>query len=108
MKRGDIVIGRAPGEFTTKARPYLVVQSDEALEFSLTVNLCPLTTSLVESPLIRIRVEPEPGNGLQQTSEIEVDLITSMRKSRLDTVIGAVKPSIMLQVDRALKRWLAL
>ena len=108
MKRGNLVIGRATGEFTTKARPCLVVQSDESLKFSLAVNLRPLTTSLVESPLIRIRVEPGPVNGLQRTSEIEVDLITTMRKSRRDTIVGSVGRETMVGFDRALKRWLGL
>ncbi len=108
MRRGDIVIGRAPGEFTTKARPYVVVQSSETIEHSLTVSVCPVTSRLSHSGLIRIRIDPDADNGLKCVSEIEVDLITSMRKSRLDNVVGAIAPAVMTRVDIALKRWLAL
>jgi mRNA interferase MazF len=108
MRRGQIVIGRAPGEFTTKARPYVVVQSNETINDSLTISLCPVTSRLSESALIRIRIDPDASNGLKHTSEIEVDLITSMRKSRIESVVGAVAPVVMARVDIALKRWLAL
>lgn len=108
MRRGDIVVARAPGEFTTKARFYVVVQSDETVEHSVTISLCPLTSHLSPSGLIRIRVDPDANNGLKSISEIEVDLITSMRKSRLDNIVGALAPAVMARVDVALKRWLAL
>jgi len=108
MRRGEIVIARAPGDFTSKARPYVVVQSDVTLADSLTVSVCPITSRLTGSDLIRIRIEPSASNGLNLPSEVEVDLIMSMRKTRLDGVVGTTSPEIMARVDTALKRWLAL
>ena len=108
MIRGNIVIARAPGEFTTTARPYVVGQSDETVGESATVSLCPLTSQLSGNALIRIPVEAEAGNGLKRSSEIAVDLITTMRKSRIEEIVGSVTPIEIARVDVALKRWLAL
>lgn len=108
MKRGEIVVGRAPGDFTTKARPYVVVQSDESIAFSATVSLCPLTSQLTGNHLIRVRIDPDAGNRLACSSEIEVDLVMPMRKSRIEQSLGSVAPDVMARVDIALKRWLAL
>ena len=108
MIRGNIVIARAPGEFTTKARPYVIVQSDETVGESATVSLCPLTSLLSGNSLIRIFVEARAANGLKRGSEIAVDLITTMRKSRIEEIVGCLTLVELANVDSALKRWLAL
>lgn len=108
MKRGAIVIAGAPGEFTTKPRPYLIVQTNAAIAASATISLCPLTSQLTGSDLIRIAIEPDAENGLQLRSEVAVDLIVTMRKSRIDKVLGMASVDVMHRVDAALKRWLAL
>jgi mRNA interferase MazF len=108
MKRGAIVISRAPGDFTTKARPYVVVQSDESLAHSGTISLCPLTSQLTGHHLVRVPILPDAANGLAQASEIEVDMVMPMRKSRIEATTGLVAPDVMARVDTALRRWLAL
>ena len=108
MRRGTILIGQAPGDFTTKARPYLVVQADTALDAPKTLTVCPLTTTLIGIGRIRIAISPTPENGLGEVSEIEVDRITTMRRTRFDPVIGTAAPDIMNKVDASLRRWLAL
>ena len=102
------MIGRAPGDFTTKARPYLVVQTDAALETAATLTVCPLTTSIIGIGRVRIAVAPSPENGLDEPSEIEVDRVTTMRRSRFDPPIGTASPEIMNKVDASLRLWLAL
>ena len=108
MERGYVVIGGAPGEFTTKARPYVVIQSDETVGNSHTVSLCPITTQLSGQHPVRIPDDADAANGLRQTSEIAVDLATTMRKSRVLEDIGALPPIVMVRIDVALRRWLAL
>ncbi len=60
------------------------------------------------SELIRVRVQPDGGNGLKQPGEIAADLIVTMRKTRIDAVVGAVAPDVMGRVDEALRRLLGL
>lgn len=108
VRRGTILIGQSPGDFTSKARPYVVVQADVTLETSTTVTVCPLTTTLIGIGRVRIAISPTPGNGLDEVSEIEVDRITTMRRTRFDAIVGTAAPEIMNKVDASLRRWLAI
>jgi mRNA interferase MazF len=108
LKRGAIVVARAPGDFTSKPRPFLVVQSDEVLAVAGVIALCPITSSLSGDALIRIPLAADAANGLRVPSEIAVDLIQAVRRSRVGTVIGHASPAVMRQVDQALRRWLGL
>lgn len=108
MKRGDIVIARAPGEFTTKSRPYLVVQTDLTLAESSTITLCPIMSDLMEGDLVRIPVFANDETGLRKPSEIAIDLVLPMRRARIAQTIGSVPPNVMARVEAALRRWLDL
>ena len=108
MKRGDIVIAAAPGEFTGKPRPYVVVQSDRMLEASPTVTVCPLTTHLIGIGRIRVAISAEPGTGLEAASEIEIDRVTTMRRTRIASTVGRVPSTLIPAIDTALRRWLDL
>jgi mRNA-degrading endonuclease toxin of MazEF toxin-antitoxin module len=47
-------------------------------------------------------------NGLKEPSEVQVDKVQSLRRDRIERVVGYVPPSIMLAVDVALRRWFDL
>jgi mRNA interferase MazF len=108
VKRGQVIIAAARGDFTSKPRPYVVVQNDRMIENSSTVTVCPLTGRVLGASLVRVEVEPDPENGLTGPSEIEVDRITTLRKIRIDKVVGVMNADVMNKVDQLLKRWLAL
>ncbi len=108
MNRGAILIGRAPGDFTSKPRPYLVVQSDAIPDIGATLTVCPVTTTIIGIGRIRVAISPTAANGLDCISEIEVDRITTMRRERFDPPIGEAASDIMAQVDASLRRWLDL
>ena len=108
MKRGDFVIVREPGTDASKARPCLVVQSDEVMELGPMISVCPLTSTLRGDDLIRIPVNPEARNGLQKASEIEIDRLQVVSRSRIARTIGQASRSTILKVDDALRRWLDL
>lgn len=108
MRRGQIVIVATRGDFTTKPRPYVIVQRGELIAESATVTACPLTTRLLGTELFRVVIEPDDRNGLVKPSEIQVHLVTTVRKSRIGRIAGMAGPDVMLRVDQALKRWLAL
>jgi mRNA interferase MazF len=108
MKRGDLIIVRRGDSFANKARPCLIVQNDAALFNPVFVNVCPLASSLTGIAFARVPIEPSKMNGLTRRSEIEIDLIETIRVVRVGEVIGSVETHIMEQVDIALRRWLDL
>ncbi len=108
MKRGDIVIAAERGDYAGKPRPYVVVQSTMAVDGAAAITLCPLTSRLTGMNLFRVAVPPVHGTGLIVSSEIQVDRITTIRRTRVRDVIGTLPNECLKQVDAALRRWLAL
>ncbi|MFD1951427.1 type II toxin-antitoxin system PemK/MazF family toxin [Sphingomonas arantia] len=108
MKRGEIVVANGRGEFTGKARPFLVVQATELMMGAEIVTVCPITSTLSYAPLVRVPLHAGAETGLQVQSEIEVDLISSIRARRISQVIGHAPAATMVAVDQALRRWLGL
>jgi mRNA interferase MazF len=108
VKRGDFVIAREPGTDASKARPCLVIQSDDLIDSAVTITICPLTSTLRGTDLIRIPVSPDSANGLRKASEIAIDRVQFVPKSRIATVAGHASASLLNRVDDALRRWLDL
>lgn len=105
MRRGDLVAAAAAGDYG-KPRPYVVVQSDA---FPLdSVSLCPLTTDLRELTEVRVRIEPDRGNGLEASSTIMVDKIVTIRRERVGRRIGAIDEATGRALARALMVFLGL
>lgn len=100
MRRGNLVTVAATGDHG-KPRPALVIQSDLFDEVP-SVTLCPVTSALRETPLIRITVDPSPENGLQRISQIEVDKIVTVKRECIGRVIGRLDDATMLKVTRSL------
>lgn len=108
MRRGDVILVREPGTPASKARPYVVVQRDSALEAPQKVTGCPLTSRLRGSAGQRPFVAPSPENGLRVASEVQVDLIYTHPIDRVGGVIGHIDAPTMSAVDQTLRRWLSL
>ena len=107
MRRGDICIAAARGAYTGKPRPVVVVQ-DDRFDATASVTVCPLTTSEVEAPLLRISVEPTDVTGIQQPSLIMVDKITTMPRGNLGEHVGRLADTDLVRLDRALLVFLGL
>ena len=90
-----------------KPRPALVIQSDVFSEASSRTVL-PLTSTLVDAPLIRIDVAPTPENGLRAPSQIMVDKATTVPAGRLGPVFGTFDDGAMLAVNRSLALFLGV
>ena len=106
MKRGDLVTVALAGDFG-KPRPALIVQADPfALTATVTVLL--ISSDLVDAPLIRLTVEPDPTNGLRLASQIMVDKAMTIRRERIGRVFGQLTPEAMLAVNRSLALFLGL
>lgn len=107
LSRGDIVLAAAPGDYG-KPRPSVVVQSDLFNETHASIAVCPITTELRETPIVRIGLEPETGNGLRARSQIMVDKITALRRERVRQTIGRIDATTAQRLDRALAVFLGL
>ena len=106
MRRGDLVIAAVPGDYG-KPRPVLVLQ-DDAFEALPSVTVMPLTTDLHTLPLLRIEVPPSPENGLHERSQIMIDKVTTISRTRMRQEIGRVDNATMLSATAALAVFLGL
>ena len=100
MHRGDLVTVAAPGDYG-KPRPALVIQSDLFDELP-SVTLCLVTSTLRDTPIFRITVDPSPSNGLQRVSQIQVDKVMTVARERIGGVIGRLDDATLLKVSRSL------
>ncbi len=72
------------------------------------MTLCPLTSTLVEAPLVRLIVQPSPGNGLHKPSQLMIDKLFTVPMAAIGEVIGVLEPAAMANLDLALRGWLEL
>lgn len=106
MKRGDLVTIAAPGDYG-KPRPALVIQSDLFDEHP-SVTVLPLTGALRETPLFRVTVEADAGNGLHKRSQVMVDKAVTVSREKAGAPFGRLDEATMLTVTRALVVFLGL
>jgi mRNA interferase MazF len=106
MRRGDLVVVAASGDHG-KPRPALVIQSD-LLEEHPSVTLCLVTSTLRDTPMFRITVDPSAENGLQRISQVQVDKIVTLARGRIGQVIGRLDDATMLKVSRSLAVFLGI
>ena len=108
LQRGLVVTVASPGAYSGKPRPAVVVQANRWLQGHPSVTLCPLTSTLVDAPLVRITVEPSPGNGLIKTSQLMADKLFTVPTEAIGAVVGTLEPRALAALDLALRGWLAL
>jgi mRNA interferase MazF len=106
MMRGDLVTITLQGDFG-KPRPALVVQSDQFDEHA-SVTVLPVTSTLIEAPLLRITVRPDDGNGLQKPSQIMVDKAITVKRDKAGPAFGRIDADTMVQVERCLAVFLGI
>lgn len=100
LKRGDLVTVTLQGAYS-KPRPALVIQSNLFAEHP-SVTFLPVTSELVDAPLIRIPVQPSAKNGLQKLSQIVVDKTSTLPRTEISGSFGYLDDETMLAVTRAL------
>lgn len=99
MKRGDIVAVSLQGDYG-KPRPALIVQSNLLAEME-SVVLCPIT-STVRDAAFRVTVDPDNANGLRALSQVMVDKISTLPRTKVSEPFGRLDDERMKAVDRAL------
>ena len=107
MRRGDICIAAARGTYTGKPRPVVIVQ-DDRFDATASVTVCPLTTSQIEAPLMRIRVESTEATGIDQPSHIMIDKIVTIPRANVRDRVGRLPNSDLVRLDQALVAFLGL
>jgi len=106
VRRGDLVTVALQGDYG-KPRPALVVQADQFAELGSVVIL-PITTTLLDAPLLRLTVEPSPDNGLRASSQIMLDKPMTVRADKVGLNFGHLDDTIMVSVNRSLALFLGL
>ena len=100
MQRGELWTVAGGGDYTAKPRPVVILQ-DDRFDATESVTVCPLTTDPTSMPLFRISIEPSERNGLEGTSSVMADKVTTVRRSRLGEALGSLDDEDMLRLNRA-------
>jgi mRNA interferase MazF len=100
VKRGDIVIVSAPGDYG-KPRPAIVVQSDW-LQGTDSVLVSLMTSTIVDAPLFRLLIEPSETNGLKLPSQVMVDKIIAMPREKCGPIIGRIDEPALIALNHML------
>jgi mRNA interferase MazF len=101
VRRGDVVIVVIPGDLG-KPRPAVVVQADEFGDKTKSVIVCPMSSELVGTPLLRPIVEPSVQNGLRARSQVMTDKLIALRRDRIRQTVGRLEEEARDRLDRAL------
>ena len=108
IQRGHVITVASPGAYSGKPRPAVVVQANRWLRGHPSITLCPLTSTLIEAPLVRIIVEPSAINGLRKRSQLMVDKLFTVPIGDIGSSIGCLEATVMAELDLALRDWLGL
>ncbi|MCP9814906.1 type II toxin-antitoxin system PemK/MazF family toxin [Synechococcus lacustris L1E-Slac] len=96
------------GVYSGKPRPAVVVQANRWLQGHPSVTLCPLTSTLLDAPLVRIPVHPSGTNGLLKPSQLMADKLFSVPTAAIGAVVGQLEAADLAELDLALRSWLEL
>jgi mRNA interferase MazF len=97
----------AGGVHASKPRPALVIQ-DDRFDGTDSVTVLPLSTVVVDAPLLRVRIPATATTGIHSESFAMVDKITTIRRSNVDQRTGRVSASTLVEIERAMLAVLGL
>ena len=108
LLRGLIVTAASSGVYSCKPKPAVVVQANRWLQGHPSVTLCPLTSTLLDAPLVRIPVHPSGSNGLLKPSQLMADKLFTVPTAAIGAVVGQLEAADLAELDLALRSWLEL
>ena len=85
-----------------------MVQADRWVERHPSITLCPLSSILINAPLVRIPVAPSPGNDLRKPSQLMADKLFTVPAAAIGSMVGRLEASAMADLDLALRDWIDL
>ncbi|WP_232547003.1 type II toxin-antitoxin system PemK/MazF family toxin [Propioniciclava soli] len=97
----------AGGVYASKPRPALIVQ-DDLFTATDSVTVAPLTTTLTDAPLLRVRITRSELAGLAHDSDVMVDKLTTVRRSNVQTRVGRLTAEQLAEFERSLMTFLGL
>ncbi|WP_412059044.1 type II toxin-antitoxin system PemK/MazF family toxin [Bartonella sp. DGB2] len=100
MKRGDLVTISLQGDFG-KPRPALVIQADQFMSHS-SVTVLPLTSTIVDAPLLRFTIRPSKENSLKKASQVMIDKTMTIQRNKLGAPFGHVDPKAIIEIEQRL------
>ncbi|MDH4865460.1 type II toxin-antitoxin system PemK/MazF family toxin [Alcaligenes faecalis] len=106
MRRGDLVTVAMQGDFG-KPRPALVIQADLFAAHS-SVTVLPVTSTIVNAPLLRISIQPDPENGLQKPSQIMIDKALTVKRDKIGQAFGSISADTLVEIERCLAVFLGI
>ena len=101
MKRGDVVIVAAAGDYG-KPRPAVIVQTDAFPQSHSSIVICQMTSDVVDAPDFRITIEPDDKNGLRVRSQVMADKPVTVRRERIGQSIGRLAEADIGRLNIAL------
>lgn len=108
MNRGEIWTV-AGGVYAAKPRPAVIVQ-DDLFDATSSVIVAPMTSTLLDAPLMRIRISRGDGrlSGLDRDSHVMIDKLTTVRRSNVHTRMGRLTAEQLVEIERAMMAFLGL
>jgi mRNA interferase MazF len=100
LKRGDLIVVAAPGDYG-KPRPAVVIQSDW-LKATDSVLVALMTSALMEAPIYRLQIEPTEANGLKVSSQVMVDKIVALPRTKCGRVLGRLDEDGLIALNHML------
>lgn len=100
ISRSDLVTVALPGDHA-KPRPAVVIQSD-LFDAHPGVTVLPVTSTLIDAPLLRITVQADQDTGLSTASQVMVDKAMTVKRERIGDCIGHVGSEVMVAIERSL------
>lgn len=62
----------------------------------------------LDAPLLRITVTPTDVNGLQQTSQVMIDKILTVKNDEIGPTFGSLNPDLLVEIERCLAVFLGV
>jgi len=106
MKRGEVWTFRDEG-YASKARPVVIVQSNEINDFD-SIILCLFTTYESSDISTRVLIAATDSNGLSKDSFVMTEKIVTVAKSEMGKQIGALTDVEMRSITDNLARVLGI
>lgn len=115
MRRGDICLvdlDPVRGSEANKRRPAVIVSNDGANGVAArrghgVVTVAPLTSNVERVRPFQVLV-PADQSGLDRDSKVQAEQVRSVDVARLSRPVGRIAPTVMTDVDAALKLHLGL
>ena len=90
-----------------KPRPALIIQADVFADHA-TVTVLPVSSTMVDAPLLRLTVAPDAANGLRRPSQIMIDKAMTIMRAKIGEAIGRLDGDAMVEVERRLAVFLGI